>query len=348
MAGGLRDLSPYFVFLLLTATIGPLLFGYHLAELNAPSEVITCKKDSIRLGIATRLTTAFAEHFSTSAKPESSGALPQCIPMNPTQFGLVSSFFTLGGFLSALAAGPITARVGRMRTMLYASIFATLGPIFEALAPNVGTLTLGRFIAGLGAGAAMVVVPMYIFDIAPPENRGFFGAFTQVQVNVGILITQLLGYFLSRGQYWRVIVAVGGVLSLTQTVGILLGGQESPKYLAHNGKPTQAKRILRMIRGRHADIDAEVATWGESERDIDDEQVQLLANENAIDTDGAVERQMPSIVTPETNTASNGQTLGAFDVLRDPDTRRAVIAISVVMVSQQFTGINSIIMYVYR
>lgn len=38
-------------------------------------------------------------------------------------------------------------------------------------------------------------------------------------------------------------------------------------------------------------------------------------------------------------------TLGAFDVLRIPSTRRAVIAITGVMLAQQLTGINSIIMY---
>ncbi|KAK3716001.1 Bifunctional purine biosynthesis protein PurH [Vermiconidia calcicola] len=344
----LADLTPSFLFLLLTATLGPLLFGYHLAELNAPSEVITCAKKSIQASTTiSRLTSAFKEHFVKPQSTEiSASALPQCIPMNTTEFGLISSFFTLGGLLGALAAGPISAKSGRVRTMLYAALFATVGPIFEALAPNIGTMTLGRFIAGLGAGGAMVVCPLYIFDIAPPGRKGFFGSFTQVMVNVGILITQVLGYFLSRGQLWRVILGVGGMIGAVQATAFLLGGQESPKWMADVGKVGAAKRVLRKIRGQGADIEAEVTSWGVSDsgRDEDDEEERLVAGSESPD-----DEQAPSsnggLLSSSHKSPQDSETLGAFAVLRDPRTRPAVFAITMIMCAQQFTGINSIIMY---
>jgi MFS family permease len=189
--------------------------------------------------------------------------------MNPTQLGLVSSIFTLGGLIGALSAGPVAARYGRLITMRLTTFFFVLGPAGEALAPNIGVMAAGRFVSGLGAGAAVVVVPIYISEIAPPQQKGFFGAFTQIMTNMGIFITQLLGYFLSHGQMWRIILAVAGIIGLIQLAGLALA-IDSPKWEADQGEAVKAKRDLRRIRGHGVDIQKEVEGWGiESERDLE-------------------------------------------------------------------------------
>lgn len=246
--------------------------------------------------------------------------MPQCIPMNPTQFGLVSSFFSLGGLSGALSAGPVTGTYGRLKTMIYLSAFAVVGPIFEAAAPNIGILAFGRLLAGIGAGGATVVVPIYISEISPPSKRGFFGAFTQILTNCGILITQALGLFLSKGQLWRIILGVGGAIALIQMVGLVLGGQESPKYLADMGKVSQAKSVLRKLRGPHANVEEEIAALGtSSEQNADDEEATLLAQASSKKKD----------------------TLGFFDVTTHPDTKPAVISVIAIMVAQQFVSFIS-------
>lgn len=320
-----KDLTPYFIYLLLVSTIGPLLFGYHLAELNAPQEVITCQKKAIGAQAVLQL--------------------PQCIPMNPTEFGLVSSLFTLGGLIGALGAGPVSAKYGRLKCMLATTGFFIVGPIFEALATNIPVITVGRFISGLGAGAAVVVVPIFISEVAPPKEKGFFGSFTQVMINFGIFTTQLLGYFLSRGQLWRIVLGVGGAIGLAQAIGLMLGGVESPKWMADHGRPSRARRTLSKMRGHAANIEEEVAGWGcESERDLDDEEETLLANEDRMHED-------PSSSSDDSGTAKRAgksltrQTIGVLGVLRHPDSRPAVIAVMGVMVAQQLCGINSIVMY---
>jgi MFS family permease len=152
----------------------------------------------------------------------------------------------------------------RVNTLLLA-----LGPVAEALAPNVGALAVGRFISGMGAGVSVVTVPLYISEIAPPAEKGFFGAFTQIMTNMGILITQTLGYFLSHGSMWRVILAVAGGIGVLQLFA-LLGASESPKWLAENKDPKDAKAVLKRIRGQHVKVEDEVAGWGiESPQEID-------------------------------------------------------------------------------
>ena len=255
------DLTPYFIYVLFVATLGPLLFGFHLvrprcpsthqprskatanissqSELNAPEDVIRCKKDSI---------------VATAA------SLPQCIKMTPTEWGVVGSMYTLGGLLGALSAGPLSAKYGRKRAMQLTSIFFIVGPVFEALSPNIGVMATGRLLSGVGAGASVVIVPIYISEIAPPAQKGFFGAFTQIMCNVGILLTQLLGYFLSHDRYWRIILAAGGLIGVLQLLGLFLS-VESPKYLAEQGHTSQAKKALRAIRGEGTDINQEFSSW---------------------------------------------------------------------------------------
>lgn len=341
-----KDLTPYFFYLLVIGTLGPLLFGYHLAELNAPQDVITCKP-STSGNAWTRVKDTFTAARYTAA---TGGGLPQCIPMSSPQFGLVSSFFTLGGLMGALSGGPVTTRYGRLRAMLVAAVFATIGPVFEALAPNVGVMTVGRLISGVGAGASTVIVPIYISEVAPPGQKGFFGSFTQVMINVGIFVAQLLGLFLSRGQLWRIILGVGGAIALVQAAGLMLAGQESPKWMADNGRPAKAKRALRKIRGHEANIDEEVSGWGmESERDLEDEEETLLANEDRMhehpedSNDGANESIGQEV--SKLGQHIKKDTIGVFGVVRHRDYAPAVLAVTMVMVSQQLCGINSIVMY---
>jgi MFS family permease len=169
--------------------------------------------------------------------------------------------YTLGGLIGALSAGPVASRYGRLRTMQLTTIFFAIGPVFEALSPSIGVMAFGRLLSGVGAGAAVVIVPLYISEISPPAQRGFFGAFTQIMCNVGILVAQLLGYFLSHDSHWRLILATGGLIGIAQAAGLLFS-VESPKYVAERGNIALAKKTLRKIRGEDADIDSEMSDWG--------------------------------------------------------------------------------------
>lgn len=220
------------------------------AELNAPQYVITCEKESVGASVIL-------------------GGLPRCIQMNTGQFAVVSSIYTLGGLVGALSGGPSCNKYGRLRSMHLISIFFIIGPVVESIANNIGVLCLGRVLSGLGAGAAIVVVPIYISEVAPPKEKGLFGALTQTMINTGIFVAQLLGYFLSKGDFWRIILAAASAFGLAQFLGLFLV-PESPKWLAEHGSPQQARSILQKIRGGQADLSEEVKAWNinSSETDI--------------------------------------------------------------------------------
>ncbi|KAF7588491.1 hypothetical protein BBP40_005659 [Aspergillus hancockii] len=126
--------------------------------------------------------------------------------------------------------------------------------------------------------------------------------------NVGILLTQSLGYFLSKGSLFLV--------------------PESPIWLADHQKGNVARQILHRIRGKNADIGEEVESWRTSEGD----------------EHGAGEEQ--SLLSPPSgNMPPKQPPVTILRAITDPFYRPAIIAVVSVMVTQQLTGINSIIMY---
>ncbi|CAG7962951.1 unnamed protein product [Penicillium olsonii] len=299
-----QRVTAYLVYLVFIVTLGPLQFGYHLAELNAPQAVITCKQKG-----------------SHSSEISFHG-LPKCLPMNPSQFGLVSSIYTLGGLLGALLAGPVATKHGRLLALRATTGFFILGPVAETFSPNISLLILGRFLSGVGSGAAIVVGPIYISEVAPPNARGFFGAFTQVMTNVGILLTQTLGYFWSNESLWRLILAVAGMIGALELSGLFLV-PESPSWLAEHDKMGQAHRVLQRIRGRDVDVEAEIANWKVS----------------------AASGEEEALLAPADDSSPKRSAVTFMQVLRDPYYRPALIAVVGTMMAQQLTGMNSIVMY---
>ncbi|KAK0653092.1 major facilitator superfamily domain-containing protein [Cercophora newfieldiana] len=331
MAFGLRDVTPYLLLLMLISTLGPLQFGFHLAELNAPADVITCRKKSI----------STLEKVASLIKPGPPAPPQDCIQMDDASFAAVSAIFTVGGLLGALTAGPFTSKRGRWLSMQLTALFYLLGSVTETFASSVAVLSIGRFLSGIGAGSSTVIVPLYISEVAPPAQRGFFGAFTQISINVGILITQTLGYFLSHDNAWRLILGTGIVIALSQGIGLFLV-PESPSWTATaKGDLTQARRILQRIRGKESNIDEEVEAWGQGDGKLSTEEEGLLTrHESALsDTPPTPLAPQAGAIPPETTH------LGFVQVVRDPLYRPAIIAVVGIMFAQQLCGINSIIMY---
>ncbi|KAL2158299.1 hypothetical protein VTH06DRAFT_4620 [Thermothelomyces fergusii] len=333
MTSAIGDVTPYLVVLIAVATLGPLQFGYHLAELNAPQDVLTCHKKSV----------SWKERALSfgSGSSESSSTATDCIPMTPASFAAISAVFTVGGLVGALAAGPFTSRRGRRLSMQATAICYLAGSTIETFAGSVAVMIIARFLTGLGAGASTVIVPLYISEVAPPSKRGFFGAFTQISINVGILFTQTLGYFLSHDGAWRWIFGSGVILAVAHTVGLLII-PESPSWTANvKGDIVRARRALQRIRGKNSNVDEEVEAWAAGDGRPPGERERLLEE----DTEATERGDGHFSSTPSSGSRGAKAHLGFVQVVSDPVYRPAITAIVGIMFAQQLCGINSIIMY---
>jgi sugar porter (SP) family MFS transporter len=254
--------------------------------------------------------------------------------MTEAEFALLSSMFVVGGFVGAIFAGPIATSYGRLLSMRITSMFFVLGSGLETLAGTVPIMSFGRLLSGIGAGASTVIVPLYISEVAPPKERGLFGSMTQVTINIGILITQTLGYYLSKGSMWRIILGVGAGIGLLQGIGLFFV-PESPAWLAAHKNPQRAVRTLQRIRGSDYSIADEIEDWPDAK--TSEEEQRLMHDPEPT----RVRRESTGSKASSKSIAH----IGFFGVIRDPLCRPAIIAVIGIMFAQQFCGVNSIMMY---
>ena len=88
------------------------------------------------------------------------------------QLGWSVSSLTLTATLAMLIAGPLSDKLGRRQVLKYAALLYAISAIFSAIAPSFTTLVIARMIGGIGVGASLIIAPMYIAEISPPEMRG--------------------------------------------------------------------------------------------------------------------------------------------------------------------------------
>jgi MFS family permease len=75
---------------------------------------------------------------------------------------MVVTTLQCGCFVGALAAGWVADKLGRRPSLLIAAVLAIIGTIMQAAASGeIAAIYVGRFIAGLGVGAASMVTPLY-------------------------------------------------------------------------------------------------------------------------------------------------------------------------------------------
>lgn len=138
--------------------------------------------------------------------------------------------------------------------MIISSLVFTVGTILQVInSGTLGTFYAGRVIAGLGIGAATVLIPMYSAEMSPKEIRGRLGACFQLFFAIGVMIAYWVTYAVDKDQspgtsQWQ--TALG--LQLLGSTFLLVGMctvKESARWLAARGKLDQARESLKWVRG---------------------------------------------------------------------------------------------------
>lgn len=293
--------------------LGSLQFGYHMSELNSPEAILTCKE-------SIPLLTPYEESFFGQR------GFQRCIPLRPEQFGLVTSIFSIGGLLGSFYVGSIADAIGRRKTALLHCAVYFVGSSLNGISNTYQALLAGRFIAGVGAGSALVVTSLVINEIAPPLYKGFFGSMNQVSINVGILFTQLLALKWNNDNDWRFILFMAAAIALVNFFLVLSYMDESPMWLVNNDMSDQAFTVLHKLRGgEYSLVRNEVNSWKQSSG-VDVEDSSLLSGE---------EEPRP--------TSSGAVSLREY-ITSGEFNNSKIVALGI-LVFQQFCGINSIVFY---
>ncbi|SHN27638.1 sugar porter family MFS transporter [Mucilaginibacter sp. OK098] len=162
--------------------------------------------------------------------------------------GFLTGSLALGCIVGCLIAGRVADRYGRKPGLMTAAIIFAISSIGVALAQTLTWFVAMRFAAGIGVGMASMLCPMYIAEISPAAVRGRNVAINQLTVVIGILVTNLVNYFLAdKGvDAWRWMFGLGVVPSAIFLIGVTWL-PESPRWLIKAGKVEQGKRVLDKI-----------------------------------------------------------------------------------------------------
>ncbi len=148
---------------------------------------------------------------------------------------------------------------------LIAAIVFSVGAIGAALAPNVGVLVLFRIVLGVAVGAAALIVPLYLSEVAPTEIRGAVSSLNQLMIVVGILLAYIVNALLAASEAWRTMLGLAVVPSLVLLVGMYFM-PETPRWLVSRGRDDEARDVLRQTRDEES-VEREVREIKEVERD---------------------------------------------------------------------------------
>ncbi|WP_051717926.1 sugar porter family MFS transporter [Streptomyces megasporus] len=171
---------------------------------------------------------------------------------------IVVSVILVGAMVGALLAGRLSQRYGRRKVVMAVAVIFGVGAVAAALAPDVLTLILSRFVLGLAVGGASNMVPVYIAEMAPAAIRGRLMVLFQLMVAIGQLISYLCGWALAGSGGWRTMFGLAVIPAVVLVVGMALL-PESPRWLVERGQRETARAVLARLRGPGEDVDAEIA-----------------------------------------------------------------------------------------
>ena len=176
----------------------------------------------------------------------------------------------LGCAVGAFFAGNLADTFGRRTILMVSAVFFMASAWGSGIADGSTAFIIYRVIGGLAVGAASVLAPAYISEIAPAHIRGRLSSIQQIAIIVGLFISFLSNYIIADVagastnilwldyEAWRWMFWVE-LLPATTFLIALCFIPESPRYLVARGKHEHALKVLSSLMGdrahhKHKDI----------------------------------------------------------------------------------------------
>ncbi|CAL3972793.1 unnamed protein product [Diplocarpon coronariae] len=166
-----------------------------------------------------------------------------------THTGIVVSFFTGGAFCGAGLAGPSGDRLGRRMTIVIGSVVYLLGGSLQTGAANLDMMWAGRWLAGVGVGFLVMIIPLYQSEIAHPSIRGMITSLQQFMLGLGAFIAGWISYGtyvgLSNQAQWRLPLAIQMLPAISSVYpGLKPAVLTSSPWLIDHGRPDEGLKTL--------------------------------------------------------------------------------------------------------
>ncbi len=196
--------------------------------------------------------------------------------INGTFDGLEKSFQTddlAGGFniasmllgcaVGAFFAGTLADKFGRKALLLVASVFFIVSAWGSGIAGSSIEFIAYRILGGLAVGAASVMAPAYISEIAPARLRGRLTSIQQFAIIAGLTSAFISNYLLAKQaglstevlwmeyEAWRWMFWIELVPAIIFFC-VLFFIPESPRFLVMSKQTDKAREVLAKLYGKEA------------------------------------------------------------------------------------------------
>src|ERR1019366_1958843 len=145
--------------------------------------------------------------------------------LSEVQTEMAASSLLFGCIFGASVAGWLSDRFGRRRVLMISGLLFAVSAIGAAIPRTLGQFAAARLAGGLAVGAASVLAPLYIAEVAPAKSRG-----------------RLVAFNAQNG--WRWMFAAAAVPAVAFFIALFFV-PESPRWLVENDRSPEALRVLR-------------------------------------------------------------------------------------------------------
>ncbi|KAF2463201.1 general substrate transporter [Lindgomyces ingoldianus] len=205
-------------FLAMVATMGGMLFGFDISSMSAI------------IG-----TPQYLDYFNN--------------PAGVAQ-GAIGSALAAGSVVGSIIAGPISDKIGRRDSLMFACLWWLLGTTVQVACNGRGMLIAGRVLNGVTVGITSSQVPVYLAEISKHSQRGAIIIIQQLAIEWGILFMYFIGYGCSfiggRTASFRTAWGIQFVPCVFLMIGLPFLPR-SPRWLAKMDRTEEAIHVLAKI-----------------------------------------------------------------------------------------------------
>lgn len=178
-----------------------------------------------------------------------------------TGFNVASMLLGCAG--GAFFAGRLADRFGRRGIMRVAALLFIVSAWGSGVATGSAEFVFYRVIGGLAVGAASVLAPAYISEVAPARYRGALATVQQVAIISGLFAAFISNYLLAGAaggsmaefwlgfEAWRWMFWVE-ILPASVFLAALFVIPESPRFLVLTRRTDEARNVLTKLSGEDA------------------------------------------------------------------------------------------------
>lgn len=213
--------------------------------------------------------------YDTAVIAGAIGFLETKFELSPAMTGWAASSAIWGCVIGAAVAGYFGDKFGRKKVLIATAIMFAISAIGSAIPNNLTQFVLARLIGGIGVGAASMLSPLYISEIAPADKRGMLVTLYQLAIVIGINVVYFINMVIAGAgtEQWNIDMGWRYMLG-SETIPALLFlitlffVPESPRWLASKKRDDEAMDVLKKVNDetRAKEVLAEIKTTLKEEK----------------------------------------------------------------------------------